>query len=184
MENQDTILPIERAAQGDEIAYAAVAERMTPVIGAIVSGFADLGSDLDTDDLKQEASVGLLAAVRTYRADGGASFITYASTCIRNRLTSVTRRHGARALTEQPFSEDDDLPAAADCDPAQQMQEREALRLLQQQLRRRLTDLEYQVLLARLSDRSYEQIAAQLGVSKKAVDNAVQRLRRKMTAPQ
>ena len=64
------------------------------------------------------------------------------------------------------------------------MQEREALRLLQQQLRRRLTDLEYQVLLARLSDRSYEQIAAQLGVSKKAVDNAVQRLRRKMTAPQ
>lgn len=182
MENQNERLPIERAANGDEVAYAAVARELAPIIRSIVQSYARFG--LDPDDLEQEASVGLLAAVRSFRADGGASFTTYASTCIRNRLTSVVRRHGARIKAEQPLAQDDELPAGADSDPAQQMQQREDISRLHEQLRQRLTDLEYRVLLARLSDCSYEQIAAQLGVSKKAVDNAVQRLRRKITAQQ
>lgn len=165
---------------GDEQAFDAVARRMAPIIRTTVQSFESLG--LDTDDLEQEASLGLLAAVRTFRPDGGAAFTTYATTCIRNRLTSVARRHGARIRTEQPFEEDNDLPADADSDPARRMLEQEALTRLQEQLRQRLTDLEYRVLLARLSDLSYEEIASRLDVSKKTVDNAVQRLRRKMTA--
>lgn len=179
---KNELLPIEQAARGDEQAFAVVAERMTPIIRSTVQSFAALG--LDADDLEQEASLGLLAAVRTYRADGGAAFTTYATTCIRNRLTSVARRHGTRIRTEQPLEQDSDLPADADSDPARRMLEQEALSHLQQQLRQRLTALEYQVLLARLTDLSYDEIAARLGVSKKAVDNAVQRLRRKMTAEQ
>ncbi len=182
MDKKPELLPIEAAAGGDEEAYAAVALRMAPIIHATVCNFENLG--LDTDDLKQEASLGLLAAVRTYRPDGGASFTTYATTCIRNRLTSVARRHGARIRTEQPFEEDGDLPADADSDPARRMLEQESLTRLQKQLRQRLTDLEYRVLLARLSDLSYDEIARQLGVSKKAVDNAVQRVRRKISTEQ
>lgn len=180
MDKKNELLPIEMAASGDEEAYAAVARRMAPLIRSTVQSFESFG--LDADDLEQEASLGLLAAVRSYRADGGAAFTTYATTCIRNRLTSVARRHGARIRTEQPFEEDSVLPADADSDPARRMLEQEALSRLQEQLRQRLTDLEYRVLLARLSDLSYEEIASRLGVSKKTVDNAVQRLRRKMTA--
>ena len=182
MDKKNELLPIKLAASGDEEAYAAVARRMTPIIRSTVQSFEALG--LDADDLEQEASLGLLAAVRTYRADGGATFTTYATTCIRNRLTSVARRHGARIRTEQPLEEDSVLSADADSDPAHRMLEQEALSHLQEQLRQRLTDLEYRVLLARLTDLSYDEIAQQLGVSKKAVDNAVQRLRRKMTAEQ
>lgn len=182
MDKKNELLSIELAAHGDEEAFAAVADRMAPIIRSTVQNFASLG--LDADDLEQEASLGLLAAVRTYRPDGGAAFTTYATTCIRNRLTSVARRHGARIRTEQPFGEDSDLPADTDSDPARRMLEQEALTRLQEQLRQRLTDLEYRVLLARLTDLSYEEIAARLGVSKKTVDNAVQRLRRKMTAEQ
>ena len=180
MDKKHELLPIGAAANGDELAYAAVAHRMAPIIRSIVQGFDALG--LDTDDLEQEASLGLLAAVRSYRPDGGATFTTYATTCIRNRLTSVARRHGARIRTEQPFEEEGDLPANADSDPARRMLEQEDLARLQEQLRQRLTELEYRVLLARLSDLTYDEIASRLGVSKKAVDNAVQRLRRKMTA--
>lgn len=180
MDNKNELLPIRQAACGDEEAYAAVAHRMAPIIRSTVQSFESLG--LDADDLEQEASLGLLAAVRTFRPDGGAAFTTYATTCIRNRLTSVARRHGARIRTEQPLEEDSDLPADKDSDPARRMLEQEALSRLQEQLRQRLTDLEYRVLLARLSDLSYEEIAARLGVNKKTVDNAVQRLRRKMTA--
>ena len=175
-------MPIEQAAQGDESAFAAVARRMAPIIRTQVMNFLSLG--LDADDLEQEASLGLLAAVRSFRPNGGASFITYATTCIRNRLISVARRHGARIQAEQPLNEDDELPADADSDPAQQMLEREALTRLQEQLRQRLTPLEYRVLLARLSDCSYDEIACQLGLSKKAVDNAVQRVRRKISTEQ
>lgn len=182
MDDKHERLPLERAVAGDEEAFAVITERMAPLIRSIVQGFAADG--MDADDLAQEASLGLLAAVRSYRPDGGAAFTTYATTCIRNRLTSVARRHGARIRSEQPFEEDSDLPADTHSDPAHRMLEQEDLSRLHEQLRQRLTDLEYRVLLARLSDQSYEEIAARLGVSKKAVDNAVQRLRRKMTAEQ
>lgn len=182
LHNKHDLLPLERAASGDQEAFAVIAERMAPLIRSTVQSFAATG--MDADDLAQEASLGLLAAVQTYRTDGGAAFTTYATTCIRNRLTSLARRHGARIRTEQPFEEERDLPADADSDPARRMLEQEEFSRLQDQLRQRLTDLEYRVLLARLSDLSYEEIASCLGVSKKAVDNAVQRLRRKMTAEQ
>ena len=180
MDKNQELLPIEAAANGDEEAFAAIARRMAPVLRSTVQSFASLG--VDADDLEQEASLGLLAAVRTFRPDGGAAFTTYATTCMRNRLTSMARRHGAITRTEQPLDEDNNLPADTDSDPARRMLEQEDLSRLQAQLRQRLTDLEYQVLLARLTDLSYDEIAARLGVSKKAVDNAVQRLRRKMTA--
>ncbi len=174
-------MPIELAASGDEEAYATVAHRMAPIIRSTIQSFESFG--LDADDLEQEASLGLLAAVRSYRADGGATFTTYATTCIRNRLTSVTRQQGARIRSEQSIEDNGELPDE-DSDPALRMLEQEALTQLREQLQQRLTELEYAVLLARLSDMSYEDIAARLGVSKKAVDNAVQRLRRKMTAEQ
>lgn len=180
MDKKNELLPIEKAARGDEEAFATVARRMAPIIRSTVHSFETFG--LDIDDLEQEASLALLAAVRSYRPDGGAAFTTYATTCVRNRLTSVARRHGTRIRTEQPLDDDSDLPADAHSDPVRRMLDQEDLTRLQEQLRQRLTDLEYRVLLARLSDLSYDEIATRLGVSKKTVDNAVQRLRRKMTA--
>ncbi len=182
MNNPDAQLPLATAASGDEQAFAVIAQRMQPLIGRTIQPFIAMG--LDPDDVAQEASLGLLAAVRAYRPDGGASFTTFATTCIRNRLVSVARRHGAQVRVEESLSEDDASALDPSGDPAAQLLERESLSHLQDQLRRRLTDLEYRVLLARLSDLSYEEIAHTLGVSKKTVDNAVQRLRRKMTAEQ
>ena len=179
MDTKNELLPIEAAASGDEQAYAIVAKRMVPIIRSVVQSFESLG--VDAEDLEQEASMGLLAAVRSYRTDGGAAFTTYATACIRNRLTSVARQQGKRIRSEQSIEDNGELPDE-DSDPALRMLEQESLIQLREQLRQRLTELEYAVLLARLSDLSYEEIAARLGVNKKTVDNAVQRLRRKMTA--
>ena len=124
--------------------------------------------------------MGLLAAVRTYRPDGGASFTTYATACIRHRLLSVARRYGPRADREQSLEDSPDLPDDA-ADPALHLQEQEELDGLLARLRTRLTDKEYQVMLLRLRDCSYAEIATRLGITPKAVDNAVQRIRRKLT---
>ena len=175
---RDEPLPIDQAAAGDEEAFACIVQRMAPLIHAQVRSFYPLFGT-EYEDLAQEALLGLLYAVRSYSEDGGASFATYATACIRHRLQSVARRNGSRAVQEQPLEEQDDLPALTG-DPVQWVQQTEEANALLARLRQRLTPLEYKVMLLRLSDCSYADIAVRLSVSKKAVDNAVQRLRRKL----
>lgn len=171
-------LPILQAAAGDQVAFATVMQRMAPLIHAQVHAFRCVG--VEDEDLAQEALLGLLAAVRSYQPDKGAAFTTYATTCIRHRLLSVVRRCAPRTSHELPL--EDDLELTDDTgDPALRLQEQEALGGLLARLRQQLTDLEYKVLLLRLSDTSYEEIAGRLTVTKKAVDNAVQRIRRKLS---
>ena len=170
-------LPIAQAAAGDQEAFALLVHRMAPLIHAQVRGFRC--ADAEDEDLVQEALMGLLAAVRTYREDGGAAFTTYATACIRHRLLSVARQCGPRADRETPLEDSDDLPDTA-ADPALRLQEQEELDGLLARLRTRLTEMEYQVLLLRLSDCSYAEVADRLGTTVKAVDNAIQRIRRKM----
>ena len=174
----DRTLPIAQAADGDGDAFAVIIERMTPLIHAQTRGFRGMG--IEDEDLAQEALMGLLAAVRSYRPDGGAAFTTYATACIRHRLLSAVRHSADRIHRELPLQDEPELTDPAG-DPALRLQEQEALDSLLIRLRQRLTPMEYSVLLLRLSNHSYEEIAARLEVSKKAVDNAVQRLRRKLS---
>ena len=179
MSEAELTMLVRQAANGDEEAFAAVMRRMTPLIRTQIHRFEHSGAD--EEDLRQECLVGLLAAIRHYREDAGATFTTYASTCMRNRLVSMARRYGTLTQREQPLDADTDVPDTDGNDPESRLLEQEGLSRLQEQLQQRLTPLEYEVLLARLEDQTYEQIAAHLGVSKKTVDNAVQRLRRKFS---
>lgn len=173
-------LPIKQAAAGDEEAFAQIMRRMAPLIHTQVRSCRCAGTE--DEDLAQESLLGLLAAVRSYRPEAGATFTTYATTCIRRRLLSIARRCGPRASHELPLEEDLELPDQTG-DPALQLQEQEELSGLLSRLRQRLTPLEYKVLLLRLSDCSYVEIATRLDITKKAVDNAVQRLRHKLSVP-
>lgn len=168
---------IGQAAAGDQEAFTCLTHRMMPLLRSQISLLGC--TDIDDDDLLQEAMLGLLAAVRHYRPDGGASFTTYATVCVRHRLVSALRRSAA-VWREQPL---EDNPEAFDDhpDPADLLQQQEDALRLQEQLRQRLTPLEYRVLLARLQGCSYQEIADRLKIGKKTVDNAVQRLRHKMS---
>ena len=174
MDNQQ--LPIAAAAAGDQEAFRLILHRMEPLIQAQIHTCRCDGTE--DEDLAQEALMGLLAAVRTYRPEVGAAFTTYATACIRNRLLSAARRVG-KIQREVPLEEDAELSDDA-ADPALRLQEQEDAQRLLGLMRQRLTDLEYTVMLLRLSECSYDEIAARLGITKKAVDNAVQRLRRKI----
>ncbi len=165
---------VARAAAGDEVAFAAITQQMMPLIQAQISRFPS--SEAERQDLEQECLVALLSAVRSFRADGGALFTTYATACIHNRLVSLFRRSD-REHWEQ-LDGQLEVPDVRASDPADHVLAED----LRTHLRQRLTPLEYAVLLERLEDRSYEETAARLGVSKKTVDNAVQRLRRKFSA--
>ena len=175
---QHHALPITQAAAGDQEAFGQIVRRMEPLIHDQIHRLRCNG--IEAEDLAQEALIGLLAAVRSYRPDGGATFTTYATTCIRHRLLDVLRRSGDKATNEVPLEEDVELPDDS-ADPALRVQEQAELEGLLARLKERLTPMEYQVLLLRLSNLSYEEIATRLSTNKKAVDNAVQRLRRKFS---
>lgn len=171
---------LQEIRAGSEQAFALLAERYTPFLSRLAGQWAL--SSRDRDDLQQEALLGLLTATQTFREDGGASFATYARTCARHRVISAVRRSRWRAEILLPDGEDaaGNLPGGQ-ADPEQAVLEKDEEQRLHQRLQERLTPLEYAVLCDHLDGCSYKEIASHLHVTCKSVDNALQRIRRKLS---
>ena len=140
----------------------------------------------DSEDLLQEGMFGLIKAMREFRADREASFQTFAEVCIRSRLCSVIR--ASRASKHSPLNESvplnafllDAQPQYSQLDPEDLLIDREKAAALLNQVRSQLSELEVRVLDLYLDGCSCGEIAATVGKSYKSVDNAVQRIRRKI----
>ena len=145
---------------------------------------------MDADDLMQEASLGLYSAVRSFSAKENASFRTYAGVCIDNRLRSAIRNSArdknkplSHYMELSDYYKQEDAFSAADAgtDPEAMVLIDESVAELRQRLMELLSEKEYQVFTQyHLHDCSYEDIAECLGMDTKAVDNALQRVRRKL----
>ena len=140
----------------------------------------------DSVDLLQEGMFGHIKAMREFRADREASFQTFAEVCIRSRLCSVIR--ASRAGKHSPLNESaplnafllDAQPQYSQLDPEDLLIDREKAAALLNQVRSQLSELEVRVLDLYLDGCSCGEIAATVGKSYKSVDNAVQRIRRKI----
>lgn len=140
----------------------------------------------DSEDLLQEGMFGLIKAMREFRADREASFQTFAEVCIRSRLCSVIR--ASRAGKHSPLNESvplnafllDAQPQYSQLNPEDLLIDREKAAALLNQVRSQLSELEVRVLDLYLDGCSCGEIAATVGKSYKSVDNAVQRIRRKI----
>lgn len=139
----------------------------------------------DSEDLTQEGFLGLLDAIREYREGQDATFATFARVCIRNRMFSAVRS-AARAKhaplnSSLSWERDDVEPGMASPPSPEEMviarEDRdEDLRRLAQEL----SPLERKILEHYLRGLSYGEIAQAIHRSAKSVDNAVQRIRRKL----
>ena len=145
---------------------------------------------MDADDLMQEASLGLYSAVRSYSDRENAAFRTYAGVCVDNRLRSAIR-NSARdknkplshymELSDYFRQEDAFSEADTGADPEAMVLIDESVAELRQRMKELLSEREYQVFTQyHLNDCSYEDIAKSLDMDAKAVDNALQRVRRKL----
>lgn len=177
---------VRLAGKGTEEVFGVLVSRCAPMIQQQALRLRRVS--MDAEDLAQEGFVGLLSAVRTYREEGGASFRTYAAVCIRNRMLSAIRQAGsdeAAASAYEDPEEEMDLSArinSGQADPAQLVVQREDVALLRRRLQETLTDLEYEVLMLFLGAYTYEEIAQRLHCTTKTVDNALQRVRRKLSS--
>ena len=147
----------------------------------------------DSEDLTQEGMVGLLMAIREYDPQKAATFRTFAEICIRNRLYSALRADGREkhALLNQSVSLDNPFfdsnsytfgarSGVSHVDPADLIAGRDYVDRVLEKTRQQLSEFEAKILGYYLEGLSCGEIAATVGKSPKSVDNAVQRVRRKV----
>lgn len=178
------------AAQTDEIAMQLLMNRMTPVVLARMSPYRHLS--VDREDLMQEGLIGLVSAVRHYRSgNGSARFRTYAGVCIGNRITSylktLFRQKNLQLNASISWDQDAQDLIHHNILPRNVSENPEELLILQEELESlwnlsetSLSRFEYRVFQLYLSGLSYVEIGQKLAVSAKSVDNALQRIKRKM----
>lgn len=176
---------VARAKDGDDEALTALIQRYAPFVRMRAGAYGV--KELDADDLYQEGMIALLTAVRNYCAGLNSSFRTFASVCINNKLNSALRAHmreknapmrGYLSLSEPEVPEE--ALTAYTLDPEQLVIQSEETDARNRRIETLLSLFERQVLKLYLSSYSYEEMSKQLGSSTKAVDNALQRVRRKL----
>ena len=164
------------AQEGDESALNLLVSRMLPVAMACASSYSNALAC--REDLAQEGMFGLLSAVRTYSTGRAASFKTYAGVCIRNRIVSVARASSSRGNGDISLG-DEDLPDF-DSNPENMVIAGEARKSVSDFISQELSDFEKSVIRLYLAGNSYKEISEILSTHSKAVDNALQRIRRKL----
>ncbi len=151
----------------------------------------------DGDDLIQEGYIGLYKAIRDYREDRARSFRSFAELCVTRQIitaikTASRQKHsplntylsfshcpaGSGGYDDRTLA--DMIPSGRTSDPVMQVISREELESLTDCLQRLLSPLEGQVLRHYLEGHSYEVIAEMIGHDTKTVDNALQRIKRKV----
>lgn len=150
----------------------------------------------DSDDVEQEGMIGLFKAARDYRFDRQTSFRAFAEVCVTrqvmsaikaatrhkhqplNRYVSISAAGAGDERNQQVEALLDDHRAA---DPADEVVSTDQLVALRRSMADVLSGLEVDVLALYAEGQSYEEIGAHLGRHPKSVDNALQRIKRKIS---
>lgn len=181
-----------RAKRGDRDAEEALVVRYTRTVRMCARPYFLAGGD--SEDLIQEGMVGLLHAIREYDPAREVSFRHYAQVCIQNRLISAIKAAARDKHTplnnyvsfETPLFDGFTIHDTCGTDhrrlenPEDTLIGREEVRERMSVLQDQLSGFEARVLRLYLSGLSYSEIAAEVKRSPKSVDNAVQRIRRKL----
>ncbi|MEG9429467.1 MAG: sigma-70 family RNA polymerase sigma factor [Christensenellaceae bacterium] len=172
-------------SRADECAAEALMTRYKKAVKSIARQYFLAGGE--EDDLIQEGTLGLFKAITTY--DGVSAFKNYALKCIRSSIISTVRKSTSdksKALNGYiPIyagEDDDKTPFIKDgvIDPEEEYINVEAAREFMANVKQALSGYEYDILTTYLEGYSYADIAARVKKNVKSVDNAVQRIRKKI----
>lgn len=178
-----------RAVRGDSNAEEALLERYARSVRMHARPFVLAGGD--SEDLIQEGMMGLLSAIRSYHNGEDVPFKSYADLCIRNRIRSAVKSASRRkhlplnsgVPLDDLLSEENMPEAFLSFDrrtTEDQVLDKENEQELQSAFAKHLSPFEQKVLSLYLTGMSYGEMALQTGKPEKSIDNAVQRIRRKL----
>lgn len=177
----DTIL--SSAQSGDNKQTEALIRQYRNVVEAIAVKY--INSPLEYDDIIQEGMIGLLAAIKTFNNSKGARFKTYAQTCINNSIQTALRKFNRQKdipigsvieYAEEEIPEENGVISAEDYYIAG-----ESVSMLANTLKENLSEYENEVLRLHIVGCNYSEIAKRLSKTPKSVDNALQRIKKKLS---
>ena len=184
---------VRLARDGDDAALELILSKYKDLVRCRARAYFIIGAE--TEDLIQEGMFGLFKAVRDFDPDKNSSFYAFAELCIRRQLISALKgatmqKHSplnSYISLNRPIYEEDSERTLMDIlgsdrveDPEALLISREEYAVISQKIERLLSDFEKRVLSLYLSGYSYRDIAEMTGVQPKSVDNALQRIKKKL----
>ncbi|MCM8711743.1 RNA polymerase sporulation sigma factor SigH [Clostridium sp. SYSU_GA19001] len=149
----------------------------------------------DKEDIYQEGMIGLYKAIRDFKPDKLSSFKAFAELCVTRQIitaikTATRQKHIPLntyiSLNKPIYDEESDrtlldiLSMAKVTDPEELIISQEQLKHIEEEIGEILSDLEMEVLASYLDGKSYQEIACDLNRHAKSIDNALQRVKRKL----
>lgn len=184
---------VEAARQGDSTAQEFLINKYKNFVRAKARSYFLIGAD--REDIIQEGMIGLYKAIRDFRNDKLASFRAFAELCITRQIitaikTATRQKHiplnSYVSLNKPIYDEESDrtlldvISGTKVTDPEELVISREEFVDIEHKMGEFLSDLEWKVLMSYLDGRSYQEIAKDLRRHVKSIDNALQRVKRKL----
>ncbi len=184
---------IREAKAGDDKALEFLINKYKSFVRAKARTYFLIGAD--REDIIQEGMIGLYKAIRDFRGDKLSSFRAFAELCITRQIitaikTATRQKHiplnSYISLNKPIFDEDSDrtlmdvISEESISDPEEMMINREEFDGIEVKMGEILSGLEWEVLSLYLQGRSYQEIAVELNRHVKSIDNALQRVKRKL----
>lgn len=181
------------AHEGDVVALEYLINKYKNFVRAKARSYFLIGAD--REDIVQEGMIGLYKAIRDFRNDKLSSFRAFAELCITRQIitaikTATRQKHiplnSYVSLNKPIYDEESDrtlldiLTAAKITDPEELIISREELCSIESKIGEILSGLELEVLMSYLQGKSYQEIACDLDRHVKSIDNALQRVKRKL----
>lgn len=184
---------VKLAKNGDEMATEFLMNKFKNYVRVKAKSYFLVGAD--REDIIQEGMIGLYKAIRDYRADKLSSFRAFAELCITRQIitaikTATRQKHiplNSYISLNKPIYDDDSdrtmldiLSGTKVADPEEVFISHELSDDLREKLKENLSELEAKVLAAYLEGKSYQEMAKELNRHVKSIDNALQRVKRKI----
>ena len=184
---------VEDAKNGDDVALNLLINKYRNFVRAKARSYFLIGAD--KEDIIQEGMIGLYKAIRDYRSDKLASFRAFAELCITRQIitaikTATRQKHiplnSYVSLNKPIYDEESDrtlldvISGHKVTDPEELIICREELGYIESKIGEVLSDLEWKVLMLYLQGKSYQEMSADLDRHVKSIDNALQRVKRKL----
>ncbi|RCX14013.1 RNA polymerase sporulation sigma factor SigH [Fontibacillus sp. BL9] len=184
---------VEAVRNGDSEALEYLINKYRSFVRAKARSYFLIGAD--REDIIQEGMIGLYKSIRDFRGDKLASFKAFAELCITRQIitaikTATRQKHiplNSYVSLDKPIYDEDSDRTLLDvicgsrvCDPEELIINQEEFTGLEDKMSEILSDLERKVLMLYLDGRSYQEIAVDLNRHVKSIDNALQRVKRKL----
>ncbi|MBM7853809.1 RNA polymerase sporulation-specific sigma factor [Desulfohalotomaculum tongense] len=184
---------VEYARKGDDLAQEYLINKYKNFVRAKARSYFLIGAD--REDIIQEGMIGLYKAIRDFRMDKLSSFRAFAELCITRQIitaikTATRQKHiplnSYVSLNKPIYDEDSDrtlldvISGSKITDPEELIVSREEFDDIEEKMGEILSSLEWKVLMSYLEGKSYQEIAAELNRHVKSIDNALQRVKRKI----